>query len=74
MKKRLFLKSSLIAIAAVFAVSCDDDVTLGSVDTGNLAVPEGSVVYVTDVNWTRTYSVLEFRETQTTPIYLNAPA
>lgn len=74
MKKSLFLKSCLFVATAIFAASCDEDVTLGTVDTGNLAVPDGEVVYITDASGKRNYSNLEFRDTQTTPLYVNAPS
>lgn len=70
MKKRLFFKSCLVAAIAAVAVSCSDDVDLGSVDTGKLEIPEGNVVYMTDANGNRNLSKLEVNGTVSTLINL----
>lgn len=73
MKKGIFYKSCLISALAFAAVACnDDDVTVGAVDTGVLGVPEGSVLYVTDTNGSANYSTVEFRNSATHEIVVNA--
>lgn len=62
-----------MAIAAVAAVSCDDDdVFVGQVDSGRLDVPEGNVVYVTDAKGNRKFSNVEFHTSGTEQLWVNA--
>ena len=74
MKKSLLFKSVIFAAVASFAVACDDDVNLGAVDTGNLAVPDNNVVYVTDAQGQRNYSSLDLRNSLTSQLVVNAPS
>ena len=74
MKKSLLFKSVIFAAVASFAVACDDDVNLGAVDTGNLAVPDNNVVYVTDAQGQRNYSSVDLRNSLTSQLVVNAPS
>lgn len=71
--KNLFFKSCLMATVALAAVSCDDDISLGSVDTGKLDVPTGNVVYITDADGQRLFSSIDFANTYTSQLYVNTP-
>jgi len=74
MKKRFFFKSLLMAFVAVAAVSCnDDDTYIGSVDTGRLDVPDGSVVYITDHKGKRQFTTVEFRDQATYSLNVTSP-
>lgn len=61
MKKRLFFKSCLFVAAAIAAVSCDDDVNIGSVDTGKLEVADGTVIVVTDAAGKRNATEIDLK-------------
>ncbi len=74
MKKRLLFKSCLVATAALFAVSCSEDIDLGNVDgSDRLEVPEGDVVYVTDPAGHRQFSTLEIHQNAATQLRVNSP-
>lgn len=71
MKKRLFIKSCLVASVALLAASCSDDVTLGSIDAdGRLDVPEDAVVYITDASGSRGSSKVEFHNAETKSLHV----
>ncbi len=75
MKKRLFIKSCLVASVALFAASCSDDTTLGSIDdAGRLDVPEGAVVYITDAAGSRGSSKVEFHNAETNALHVKTGA
>lgn len=57
---------------AVSASACSDDATIGQVDTGNLNVPEGSLVYVIDANGSTGTSQMEYRGNGTLDLYASA--
>ncbi|MCM1347823.1 MAG: DUF1735 domain-containing protein [Firmicutes bacterium] len=71
--KNLLFKSCLMATMALAAVSCDDDVSLGSVDTGKLDVPTGNVVYITSADGQRLFSSIDFANTATSELVVHSP-
>lgn len=71
--KNLFFKSCLMSTLALAAISCDDDVSLGAVDTGKLDVPTENVVYITDADGQRLFSSIDFANTYTSQLNVNTP-
>ncbi len=71
MKKQLFFKSCIIASVALVAAACSEDVELGNVGSDTIETPEGSVIYVTDHEGSRSYSNVELRDNATYSLSVN---
>lgn len=73
MKHIATLKSGILALAALMATACSDEVQLGQVNADRIMAPAGNVVYVTDAAGKRHFSTVEFRSTGVETLTLHTP-
>lgn len=72
MKLKSLIHSLLIGTVAICGTACDDnDVVVGSVDTSRFEIPDGDVVYITDLAGRRMFSTVEFHHQAAEGLTLN---
>lgn len=72
--RNLIQRSFLMAMVAMAATACQEDVNIGGVQAPDVTGSDDQMLYVSDANGSTGHSNLEFRDNATLDLYVNATA